>query len=476
MLHAWVLLGLVVLAKGQVDVCSDYGTLDGNVLTMTAASTVAIEAEACQTEVTTVVLTDNVQVIANATFLQMGALVGVTIPTSVTWIGANAFKESGVHVIVANGVTYVDVSAFDTCLNLTHVTMNSVLTIGTLAFSTCESLSSVTMPMLTLVGASAFYWTTGLESINATSITTILEEGFRRSSLSTINMPALTYIGNYGFAYNPVTTFNTSVVLEYIGAYAFVDSSLYSIDLPSTLTYIGESAFYTDWSLFTIIIRGTNVTVGTDAFANTDIIHYDGACEVPSVITELYNCTDYVVQSQSPTTAAPVSVSPTTVAIMSTTLPPTPTPTTISPSDVPTDAPSDTPTTSAPISSAPTTHAPVTISPTTVAPVTVAPSTHAPTTLAPGGGGPPPTTHAPATIAPTTRAPVTIAPTTHAPVAVPTVESIVNATNSADSSRDGITAMIVVGSLAGAVGIGVIGYNVYTTMRTTTYTQLDMYL
>lgn len=503
MWHAWILLGLVVLTKGQVDECADYGTLNDDVLTITAAST-AVIGEACQAAITTVVLTDEVQVIANSTFLDMTALVGVTIPTSVTWIGASAFQASGVHAISADGVTYVDINAFESCPNLTHVTMNTVISLGTSAFEACSLLSSVTMPMLTLVGENAFYLTISLQSINATSVTTILRQGFALSALATIDMPALTYIGDFGLTRLPLITFNTSVVLEYIGANAFETSRLSSIDLPSTLTYIGGYAFFANFDLGTIVIRGTNVTVGADAFYDTSG-DSDTACDVPVVITELYNCTDYVVQPQSPTTAVPTSASPTTASPSEmptnapsdtfTTLPPTTNPTTAASSDVPTDAPSDTfttlppttnPTTAAPVSAAPTTRAPITSAPTTVAPVSAAPVTHAPTTLAPGGGGGPPTTlapvttapitPAPVTAAPTTYAPVTAAPTTPAPVAVPTIESAPTATNSTDIYRGGVIAMIVVGSLAGAVGIGVVGYNVYITMRTTTYTQLDMYL
>ncbi|MDB4503920.1 leucine-rich repeat protein, partial [Akkermansiaceae bacterium] len=134
------------------------------------------------------------------------SLTSITIPDSVTSIGASAFAA---------------------CTGLTSITIgNSVTSIGDYAFNGCTSLTSITIPdSVTSIGTAAFGGCTGLTSIT---------------------------IGN------SVTS---------IGAGAFNGcTSLTSITIPDSVTSIGASAFAACTSLTEIIFQGAAPTVGSGVF------------------------------------------------------------------------------------------------------------------------------------------------------------------------------------------------------------------
>ena len=89
------------------------------------------------------------------------AKTSVTIPNSVTSIGASAFYEcrSLTSVTIPNSVTSIGASAFYECRSLTSVTIpNSVTSIGNSTFRNCSRLTSVTIPnSVTSIGYNAFY-------------------------------------------------------------------------------------------------------------------------------------------------------------------------------------------------------------------------------------------------------------------------------------------------------------------------------
>jgi hypothetical protein len=78
--------------------------------------------------------------IANIAFRQQKNLIGIAIPSSVTFIGDSAFWA---------------------CDNLTSITIpSSVTSIGNQAFLFCESLTNVTVSRRTRIGEYAFQTTT----------------------------------------------------------------------------------------------------------------------------------------------------------------------------------------------------------------------------------------------------------------------------------------------------------------------------
>ena len=100
-----------------------------------------------------------------------GAGGAVTIPSSVTTIGNNAFYGcSGLtSVTIGNSVTSIGSSAFYGCSGLTSVTIpNSVTSIGNSAFHGCSGLTSVTIGnSVTSIGNQAFSGCSGLTEIHS---------------------------------------------------------------------------------------------------------------------------------------------------------------------------------------------------------------------------------------------------------------------------------------------------------------------
>ena len=98
----------------------------------------------------TVVIEDGVTSIGNAAFISYDhQLQNVTIPDSVTRIGANAFAgcDKLTAIDIPNSVTCIDTGAFEGCGGLTEVTIpDSVTEISSGAFDDCKNLETIIIP------------------------------------------------------------------------------------------------------------------------------------------------------------------------------------------------------------------------------------------------------------------------------------------------------------------------------------------
>lgn len=97
---------------------------------------------------TSLVMQNNVKIIAREAFSDCGGLTSITIPDSVTSIGDGAFAGcSGLtSVTIGNSVTSIGVSAFGGCTGLMSITIpDSVTSIGFRTFAYCSGLTSVTI-------------------------------------------------------------------------------------------------------------------------------------------------------------------------------------------------------------------------------------------------------------------------------------------------------------------------------------------
>lgn len=131
-------------------------------------------------EVKDLVIPNGVTSIEGSAFYGCTGLTSVTIDNSVTSIGNAAFYGcTGLtSVCIGNGVTSIGHSAFSGCSGLTSVTLgSSVTSIDNNAFSECSDLTSVTLPnSVTHIGCEAFYGCSSLTSVTIPNSVTLIRD------------------------------------------------------------------------------------------------------------------------------------------------------------------------------------------------------------------------------------------------------------------------------------------------------------
>lgn len=147
------------------------------------------------TEVTNLVIPNNVTSIDNFAFYKCSGLTSIAIPNSVVTIGEQAFYScTGLtSVTIDNGMMYMGKSAFSGCSGLTSITIpNSVTIIGENSFYFCRGLTSVTIGNgVTSIGKSAFSGCSGLTSVtvNKAEPISISAYTFSNRSNATLYVP-----------------------------------------------------------------------------------------------------------------------------------------------------------------------------------------------------------------------------------------------------------------------------------------------
>ena len=198
------------------------------------------------------------------------ALTSVTIPNSVTTIGASAFFDNGdlTTVTIGSSVTTIDEYAFAEGA-LTSVSIpNSVTTIGRYAFEG-NLLSTVTIGnSVTSIGTGAFN-TNALTTVTIpNSVTTIGASAFYSNLLSTVTIGnSVTSIGTGAFSTNALTTVTIPNSVTTIGPQAFYTNALTTVTIGNSVTSIGSFAFHTN-ALTSVTFLGNAPTAGTGVFTS----------------------------------------------------------------------------------------------------------------------------------------------------------------------------------------------------------------
>ena len=219
------------------------------------------------------------------------SVVSVTIPSSITTIGDNAFayctKLTNINiqhsvigkymftgctalsiVNIANSVTSIGPGAFSNCTGLTSANIqNSV--IGSNMFYGCTSLIDVTISnSVTSIAESAFCGCSALPEITIpNSVTSIAESAFWGcSALSEITIPnSVTSIGDYAFnGCRNLTNITVPSSVKNLGTRAFYGAGLIYASIDSE--NIGYTAFLSCASLETLIIGNAVKNIGEEAF------------------------------------------------------------------------------------------------------------------------------------------------------------------------------------------------------------------
>lgn len=194
--------------------------------------------------------------IGNAAFANQGNLTSITIPDSVTNIGANAFENcysaETITITMESQITSIGNSAFRGCLSLTSMLVpNGVTLIGANTFENCSSLWIVLGNVsLTSIGNAAFRNCSSLEGINLLDAVTVIGyNAFENcQALQLESLPAQ---------------------LERIENAAFSGcTGLENLHLPADLEHIGYDAFNSCTGLETLLISDSVTSIGGNAFAN----------------------------------------------------------------------------------------------------------------------------------------------------------------------------------------------------------------
>ncbi len=207
------------------------GSLAGEYTIKAGTKTIADNAFAHHTKLTSITIPNSVTSIGRVAFDGCSSLTSITIPDSVTSIGSSSFTDTayynntnnwengvlyiGNHLIRANkslsgeysiktGTKTIADYAFYECDNLTSITLlDSVTSIGDVAFMGCTSLTSISIPdNVTTIGEETFCNCSSLTSITIPGgVTSIGWSAFYGcSSLTSITIPdGVTSIGDYAF-------------------------------------------------------------------------------------------------------------------------------------------------------------------------------------------------------------------------------------------------------------------------------------
>lgn len=181
----------------------------------------------------------------------------VTITTNVTSGGGGESKllqvvERTVTEITAEdlqGATKIGDYAFDSCANLTSVSIpSSVKSIGNYAFYNCSKLTRVMIPNgVTYIGIDSFYNCSALESVLIpSSVTNIDNTAFCQTGLLSIEIPdSVTRLG--GTVFSTCKKLKSAIIgngVKEIGTAAFQScTSLKNVTIGQAVTTINGGAF-----------------------------------------------------------------------------------------------------------------------------------------------------------------------------------------------------------------------------------------
>jgi hypothetical protein len=306
--------GLIIVRAGDRNIdCSTSGTftITDNIVT---GNTDCVGAAAIPTGVTS---------IGEDAFYFNTSLTSVTIPNSVTSIGAYSFGYTSLtSIIIPNNVISIGDGAFNNS-SLTSIEIpNSVTSIGELAFHKSAKLKTVIFAAesaLESIGNAAFYGTASLTSITIpSSVTSIGNVAFYgTTSLTSItfdgNAPAVGTNAFAGVAANAVvnvgsaatgfgagTTWNGLTIVRSAdrnvdcstsGTFTITDNVVTdhtncagAAVVPTGVTSIGEAAFYFNTSLTSVTIPNSVTSIDQSAFHGTSSL---ASINIPNSVTSI---------------------------------------------------------------------------------------------------------------------------------------------------------------------------------------------
>jgi len=205
---------------------------------------------------------EGVTIFEDYVFSGCSSLTSITLPTTLTSIGANAFSSCSSldSVSLPEGVTTIGASAFASCSGMTSIIIPSTVTsIGLGAFSYCSGLLSVELPNITSLEISLFSGCSSLKSITIPStVTSIGNFCFQNcANLTSITIPStVTSIGTNVFS--GCSNLASINVEDGNPNYTSIDGVLFNPEKTILLSYpCGKSPYYTVPDHVTTLSAGT---------------------------------------------------------------------------------------------------------------------------------------------------------------------------------------------------------------------------
>ncbi|SEK43106.1 leucine-rich repeat domain-containing protein [Ruminococcus albus] len=221
------------------------------------------------------VIEEGVTKIGSFAFNSCTNLTSITIPNGVKYIGECAFRycKNLSTVTIPDGVTGIDNNVFEGCTNLSSITIpDSVKSFDSEAFKDCSSLKSITIPNgVTYLWYGAFMGCKSLEQVTLPDTLKSIggNEFSNCSSLKSITIPnSVKEICNDAF-YNCSRLKSITIPngVTKINGNAFLNcTSLSSVTIPDSVTSIGANAFQNCTALSDINIPNRSISIGKNAF------------------------------------------------------------------------------------------------------------------------------------------------------------------------------------------------------------------
>ena len=229
--------------------------------------------------------------IAGGAFTDRGSLRSVTIPDSVTYIGAEAFWNCGnlQSAVIPSGITNIEYGTFSACGSLESVVIpDGVTKIGENAFCDCMNLPEINLPdSLTEIGIAAFAGCSGLTAVEIPAgVTDIGGDAFIFCSALTgitVDPANPAYSSADGMLFSKDGTVllccpggKTGVCQVPAGTEKIEIDAFYScyrlsgVSIPEGVTLIGDDAFRDCTNLKELMLPGSLKSIGSYAFENCE--------------------------------------------------------------------------------------------------------------------------------------------------------------------------------------------------------------
>ena len=198
------------------------------------------------------VIPEGVEELEDYAFAGLETLNRITLPVSLTKIGAHAFENCiGLKEVIVQGKTMTEIgeAAFAGCSELKSIVIpDGVTDIPDSVFDQCKKLETVKMPKegVLHIGRRAFAECAALKDLKLNNgLESIGTEAFRGCGVKSLQIPdSVTAIGNRAFYLSGITSLKFPAGLEEITdslcAYSF---KLNQVTLPKALKRIGKCAF-----------------------------------------------------------------------------------------------------------------------------------------------------------------------------------------------------------------------------------------